>query len=86
MATYYKAFPFDEIKSATGDYYHDLESALADNPGYTEKQAWAVCDWSDSDGCILYGPPARFRVNLIGYILTNESHDMDLTYVEDVSP
>ncbi len=71
-------FPFEEIRSPSGDYWDDIEDVL--NAGYTLDQVWSVCE---ADNVFCYGP-ANHRVNLLGYVATNERHDGNTYYEESL--
>ncbi len=83
MAEYEIEFPFQELKTPTGDYYDNrIEMERA---GFVESQMWSVTDADDDDGSeyLCYGPVHHY-VNLIGYIATAEHHDGDTYYIECV--
>lgn len=76
MTDHYCEFPFNELRTPTGDYYSSrLEMELA---GFEDSQMWSVVE---SDGQYSFGPPHHW-VNLIGYVATAEHHDGDTYYHE----
>ena len=83
MAEYEQEFPFQELKTPTGDYYDNrIEMERA---GFVESQMWSVTDADSGDGSeyLCYGPVHHY-VNLIGYIATAEHHDGDTYYIEQI--
>lgn len=83
MAAYEQEFPFQELKTPTGDYYDNRNEM--ERAGFVESQMWSVTDADDDDGSeyLCYGPVHHY-VNLIGYIATAEHHDGDTYYIECV--
>lgn len=71
-------FPFDEIRTESGDYFASLEEASA--AGYPSDQVWSVTE-ENNEWC--YGPPHHW-INLVGYIATKEKHDHNTYYIETV--
>lgn len=71
-------FPFEEIRTESGDYF-DYIWQLRDL-GYADTQIWSV---TEHDGTWCYGP-SRHWVNLIGYVATKEHHNDNTYYFETV--
>ena len=71
-------FPFEEIRTETGDYFGS--AAAAELRGYSPNQIWSVTE-CDNEWC--YGPPHPW-LNLIGYVATKEKHDHNTYYIERV--
>tara|TARA_B110000902_G_scaffold192926_1_gene218630 strand:+ start:84 stop:404 length:321 start_codon:yes stop_codon:yes gene_type:complete len=94
MTIYKQDFPFVEHSrlSANGDQdgdYANSQQELRDR-GYAESQIWSVIECDDEyreDGqrisVYVYGPSDHF-VNKIGYIATEEHHDGDTYYEEEM--
>ena len=83
MATHRKDFPFNELKTPTGDYYDNTsEMELA---GFKESQMWSIveAEGADNSGWLIYGPVHHY-VNLRGYVATAEHHDGETYYEECV--
>lgn len=80
-----KEFPYEEIrKEPDGDYF-DTEEEL-EAQGFAPEQIWAVMfndDMYNDSEWICYGPPHHY-VNVIGYIATQERHDHDTYYFEEI--
>ena len=76
MTDHYCEFPFNELRTPTGDYFSSrLEMEIA---GFQDSQMWSVVE---SDGQYSFGPPHHI-VNLLGYVATAEHHDGDTYYHE----
>ena len=81
MAIYKQEFPFNELKTPTGDYYDNrIEMERA---GFQESQMWSVTAYIREDGSeyLIYGPVHHY-INMLGYIATAEHHDGDTYYEE----
>lgn len=78
MTDHFEQFPFEEIRDPNGDYYASAPAAVA--AGHRLSQVWSVVE---SDGSYTYGPPYHY-VNVIGFIATEEHHDNDTYYHEDL--
>ena len=72
-------FPFEEIRTESGDYFASIEEASA--AGYPSDQVWSVTEENNE---WFYGPPHHW-INLVGYIATKEKHDHKTYYIETVS-
>lgn len=72
-------FPFEIIKRENEDYFSSVEEAQ--QAGFNLNQIWAVVN---EDYSFAYGP-SHLKINLLGYIATNETHDGNTLYVEDDS-
>lgn len=82
MTDHYCEFPYEEKRRESGDYFDSIVQANA--AGYDDDQIWSVVlSEGDDSETWSYGPP-RHIVNLIGYIATDERHDGDTYYHEDV--
>ena len=93
MTTYKQDFPFvehsrlDENGDQSGDYA-DTQKELRER-GYAESQIWSVIEGDDDHiygqriSTYIYGPSGHF-VNKIGYIATEEHHDGDTYYEEEM--
>ena len=80
MSKHYETdFPFEEIRDEHGDYFRSIDQAMA--AGFHPSQIWSV---TECDNWYTYGPPGHI-VNLIGYVATNEQHDGDTYYEEQLS-
>lgn len=69
-------FPFEEIRTETGDYFGAI--GAAELRGYSKDQIWSVTE-ENNEWC--YGPPHHW-VNLIGYVATEERHDHNTYYIQ----
>lgn len=72
-------FPYEEIKESNGDYFFSPEAAQ--KAGFNLNQIWSV---AEEDNVFTYGPHYH-RINVIGYVATQETHDSDTYYIEDES-
>ena len=70
-------FPFEEIRDKNGDYFSTVAEAK-EVTGYDEYHIWSV---TEGEGTWCYGPPQHY-VNLLGYVVTKESHDNETYYEE----
>lgn len=77
MSDHFTDFPFEEIRTGSGDYFRTI--AEAQSAGYVETQIWSVVE---AEGTWTYGPSHHF-VNLLGYVATAEHHDGDTYYHEE---
>lgn len=75
--THTMGFPFEEIRDDSGDYFSTAEEAM-NRTGLEEDHIWSVME---EDGVFYYGP-AHHYINVLGYIATNEVHDLDTYYEE----
>ena len=71
-------FPFEEIRQESGDLFASIEECKL--AGFKENQIWSII--SDDDFWV-YGPSQHY-VNLLGYVCTNEEHDGDTYYEENI--
>lgn len=69
-------FPFERINE---DYFFYAKDAL--KAGYKDSQIWSVAEGDDS--IFTYGPSHHY-INVIGYIVTEETHDGDTYYEESL--
>ena len=79
-------FPFDEIRDNGGDYFYNVDQAIKQT-GLTADHVWSVVsdDHMDKDGWMVYiFGPAHHYCNVIGYVATNEPHDGETYYIEEV--
>lgn len=77
MTVHEEEFPFEEIRTKTGDLFGTKAELL--DLGYSENQIWTV---ADHDGAWTHGPAFHY-VNVLGYIATNEAHDGDTYYIDE---
>lgn len=70
-------FPFDEIRTASGNYFSTMAQAIA--AGYEEDQIWSV---TECEGSYSYGPSHPY-FHLLGFIATQERHDGETYYHEE---
>ena len=76
-------FPFQELKTPTGDVYdNQAQMQLA---GFDETQMWSIVEATGDDDSewLIYGPVHHY-VNLVGYVATAEHHDGETYYEECV--
>lgn len=71
-------FPFEEIRTESGDYFASVADALAHPDCKGINNIWSVVE---SEGTYCFGP-AHHWVNLIGYVVTKEGHDGETYYEE----
>lgn len=76
MPIYVEEFPFEEIKTKSGDYFSTPQEAM--NAGHSAYQVWSVSE-GDEEDTFTYGPHMHY-VNNIGYIATKEHHDYNTYY------
>ena len=78
---YNEDFPFNELRTPTGDYY-DNKTEM-ERAGFAETQMWSVVEADADDGSeyLCYGPVHHY-VNILGYCATAEHHDGDTYYIE----
>jgi len=86
MKEHYIDFPYEEIRNKSGDYFGYASDLTA--LGYADSQIWSVID-SDSDDpsvdyTITYGPSHHY-VNVMGYFATEEHHDENTYYHEEIT-
>ncbi len=86
MKEHYIDFPYEEIRNKSGDYF-DYASDLTDL-GYTDSQIWSVIEVDSNapnvDYVIITGPSYHY-VNRIGYFATEEAHDGETYYVDEIT-
>lgn len=79
-------FPFDEIKDNGGDYFNTIDAAIK-HTGLTVNNVWSVVsdDHMEKDNWMvyIYGPSHHY-CNILGYVVTKESHDNETYYLEEV--
>ena len=80
MADHNQEFPYEEIRKESGDYFSSVYEALMLNPGKTTANVWSV---TESENTFTYGP-SRHYINLLGYVVTEETHDEDTYYHESL--
>jgi len=81
MTTYQSDFPFEEIRNE--ENYFDTVAQAEQITGYTRDHIWAVIETED-DGdenvyWFTYAPSSHF-INVIGYVVTHETHDGETYY------
>ena len=69
-------FPFEEIRDENGDYFNSPQAAV--KQGYSVDQIWSL---HELDNIFTYGP-SHHRINVLGFIATDEHHDGNTYYEE----
>jgi hypothetical protein len=77
-SNYADEFPFEEIRTKSGDYFDSVYSATS--AGYELDQVWSV---TIEDDVFTYGPSHHY-INLLGYICTSEKHDSNTYFSESL--
>ena len=75
-------FPFEEIRTKSGDFFHTLEEVKA--LGYTEDQIWSVVIADTDEGYTYSYGPCEHWIGRLGYVATKEKHDGNTYYEETV--
>lgn len=75
-------FPFEEIRTESGDFFHTLEEVKA--LGYAEDQIWSVVVAENDEGYTYNYGPCDHWINRLGYVATKEKHDGNTYYEETV--
>jgi hypothetical protein len=78
MQVFLSDFPFEEIKTESGDYFETAQDVM--NAGYSLSQVWSVIENED---VFTYGPHHHY-INLIGFIATKEHHNSKTYYNETI--
>ena len=73
-------FPFEEIRTKSGDFFHTLEEVKA--LGYTEDQIWSVVIADTDEGYTYSYGPCEHWIDRLGYVATKEKHDGNTYYEE----
>ncbi len=81
MATHQTDFPYEEIRQAGGDYFDSYKDALLEANGIAA-HVWSVVATDTDEGTsFMYGPGHHY-INVIGWFLTQETHDGNTYYEE----
>ena len=78
MKTIQGDFPHEEIRKESGDYFHSWQEAK--DAGFDDDQIWSI---TECENTFIYGPPQHY-VNHIGHTATQERHDFDTYYEEEL--
>lgn len=81
MTTYHDntEFPFEELRDDEGDFFQKVSLAM-ERWDVDEAHVWSILETNDPEVWV-YAPPHHF-INVIGYIVTKETHDHDTYYEE----
>ena len=77
MSVHHEDFPYEEIRADDGNYFDSADEAM-NRLCCNEENIWSV---AEEDGVFTYGP-SHHRINVIGWIGTDEPHDGDTYFVE----
>lgn len=80
MADHFRTFPYEPIKRKDENYFDTWQEAR--DAGFDDNQIWSVVE---TEGTWTFGPP-HHRINLMGYVATNERHDGETYYHEEPEP
>lgn len=86
MTTHQADFPFEEIRNKDNyENYFDTVAQAEQITGYDRNHIWSVIETSDDEdenvNWITYAPSGHF-INVIGYVVTHETHDGETYYEE----
>ena len=83
MTTYQAEFPFEEIRNK--ENYFDTVAQAEQITGYNRDHIWAVIETEDDEDenvvWFTHAPSGHF-INVIGYVVTHETHDGETYYEE----